>query len=354
MDDYGRRLKRTQSENVLETEEILTNILVRLPVKSLLICKCICKHWRRLIGSPYFIRLHLLRSQENPTHVRVYYPYLFRSHKKNCLIKIDREEAPDERLPEGRLFYKHIICSFNGLILFCSLKGYANAPNPLGDLALEIHICNPATREVVLLPPPHNPNLKIPDIGVCFGPKINGYKVFRFVSIQGQQGHECQVYSSITGSWKSMGPVAHSPSRSHEHSHVCINGIAYWLSKSTVEGWQVDIVLAVDWEEKFSTIRFPNETPHQSLFLINLDGCLALLIEDWGTLELSGLQDSKESLWVKKWSNPIPEFWHRPIYFGIKNSALLLMKNKFYAFRDMGTSSSTNVNRDVFTESWFS
>ena len=40
-------------------EDLLVSIFIRLPVKSLLRFKCVCKSWYSLINSPIFIGLHL-------------------------------------------------------------------------------------------------------------------------------------------------------------------------------------------------------------------------------------------------------------------------------------------------------
>ncbi|KAF7831445.1 putative F-box domain-containing protein [Senna tora] len=37
---------------------ITTNILLRLPIKSVLICKCVCKDWHTIISDPHFAKLH--------------------------------------------------------------------------------------------------------------------------------------------------------------------------------------------------------------------------------------------------------------------------------------------------------
>ncbi|KAL9237042.1 hypothetical protein vseg_011632 [Gypsophila vaccaria] len=46
-------------------EELIVDILSRLPVKSLLRFKSVCKSWRDLINTRRFIKLHLKRSQES-------------------------------------------------------------------------------------------------------------------------------------------------------------------------------------------------------------------------------------------------------------------------------------------------
>lgn len=53
--------------------ELIEEILSRLPVKSLLKLRCVCKSWKSLISDPYFIKKHLLISSQNIdfTHHRI-------------------------------------------------------------------------------------------------------------------------------------------------------------------------------------------------------------------------------------------------------------------------------------------
>ncbi|KAI3861702.1 hypothetical protein MKW92_011709, partial [Papaver armeniacum] len=44
----------------------LCEILVRLPVKSLLKVKRVCKHWLSVVRDPYFVGLHCSRSKPCP------------------------------------------------------------------------------------------------------------------------------------------------------------------------------------------------------------------------------------------------------------------------------------------------
>ncbi|RVW94697.1 hypothetical protein CK203_029910 [Vitis vinifera] len=164
MDDYGSKLKYTQNENVFEVEEIFTNILLRLPVKSLLICKSVCKYWRSLICSRSFMNLHLIQSQENPTYV--FHRYTLRGGNIHLWTKADGETT-ESFLPGCPGFYSkeprtHISTTLS------SEKGLRRS-------TLDILICNPATQQVLLLPP--TPESKYPGaVGVSFGPTINEYK----------------------------------------------------------------------------------------------------------------------------------------------------------------------------------
>ncbi|GKB34692.1 F-box associated domain containing protein [Tanacetum coccineum] len=41
---------------------VTADVLSRLPVKTIIHCKCVCKNWRQLVSDSYFVNLHLSRS----------------------------------------------------------------------------------------------------------------------------------------------------------------------------------------------------------------------------------------------------------------------------------------------------
>ncbi|XP_076944572.1 F-box protein At3g07870-like [Bidens hawaiensis] len=52
-------------EVVLPSNILSDIIFLRLPLKSIMLCKCVCKYWRDLITDPYFVHLHLSTSHES-------------------------------------------------------------------------------------------------------------------------------------------------------------------------------------------------------------------------------------------------------------------------------------------------
>src|SRR6266487_4448246 len=47
---------------------ITVQILLQLPIKSLFICKCVCKMWKTLISEPHFAKLHF---QKTPSSLMI-------------------------------------------------------------------------------------------------------------------------------------------------------------------------------------------------------------------------------------------------------------------------------------------
>lgn len=57
----------------LLAEDMIIEILLKLPVKSLLRFKCVCKFWKTLISSPQFVKAHLNTSRTNMSRQQLVY-----------------------------------------------------------------------------------------------------------------------------------------------------------------------------------------------------------------------------------------------------------------------------------------
>ncbi|KAK9269491.1 hypothetical protein L1049_001266 [Liquidambar formosana] len=331
MADIGGKLICRRNDNWIKldfVDDIISNILSRVPVRSLGIWKTVSKHWHTFICSPDFIGLQLSWSRENPIYI--IYPYvdeimtLYLLKANGDLEQIILPGFEDVPFPT-------MTCSYNGLI--CCIN-YACPSPKVTDV--DIRICNPATRDVLLLPK-GSPSKVEPTIGVAFGSRVNEYKVFRFFEkrIKKEDGKEdnelietevswgfsyedwesdsesneeppdCEIYSSITGSWRGIGSVEYRPMGYH---YVCVNGIVYWFIGTKYYSTIPVSILSVDMEENFRTIDLPAEATEHS-FLVDLQGCLLLIIvgdEHDHSLDIWVLQDRNESTWVNRCSSNIP------------------------------------------------
>ncbi|KAL6839758.1 hypothetical protein ACP4OV_030446 [Aristida adscensionis] len=118
----GRRIRRP--------DEILQEILVRLPAKSVLRCGAVCRSWRRLASDPAFLAAHHRR--QPPLHLIGSFRPAGNLLHPSCLDAVDlrgRERRPAFK-PAG---YCLVHASCDGLLI-------------VGD-----EICNPATRQRVSL-----------------------------------------------------------------------------------------------------------------------------------------------------------------------------------------------------------
>ncbi|XP_028755879.1 putative F-box protein At3g16210 [Neltuma alba] len=140
-------------------EEIIRNILKRLPVKSLMRFQCVCKHWKNLFKCPSFIADHFHHSShQNPL-------LLLQPEREGQYIShlylLDREMQVHDL---SNLFdAMRIIGSCNGL------------------LCVEIDVQ-----------------------GFGFSPMVNDYKIVRTYAEYKDSIYQVEVYSLSTRSWKEV------------------------------------------------------------------------------------------------------------------------------------------------------
>ncbi|CAN6215239.1 unnamed protein product [Urochloa humidicola] len=144
-------------------EEIIMEILVRLPVKSLLRFKSACKAWRAIINNPMFIRAHLRHSATKweqsqrfiispHTLDRVIpdetWPTTFSNHFRFYQWQLQQHgTSPNNENLVMFLDAKDFPCQFNTLRYFTHCDGLVFAPTNT-----RLYLFNPATRESLTLP----------------------------------------------------------------------------------------------------------------------------------------------------------------------------------------------------------
>ncbi|CAI9102556.1 OLC1v1000845C1 [Oldenlandia corymbosa var. corymbosa] len=185
-DEIAIEMKRemTESDDQIRTfsaritdvpEPIFLDILLKLPLKEIIVCKCVCKRWRRLIFSSHFAKLHFAQSRTSlllrnldcscvpricylvdPSEISVEVSYQGCEEKfhlsLNAKLKIplrypeialDMEAVKKQRRVKLRLTdHKfRIVNSCNGFL--CLSEPSANEPAV---------ICNPVTGEYINIP----------------------------------------------------------------------------------------------------------------------------------------------------------------------------------------------------------
>lgn len=186
-------MARTRRCNDYISEELIFDILSWLPVKSLLRFKSVCKLWLFIILSPSFVQTHLANS-----------------HKKQAVLLNYRYNRPTMKYIEvhdthqkfAKLYvppYVTDLCYINSCDGLVCLSDFNTSV---------IHIWNPATKRLKLLPTPirHRSSDEV-HMGLGFDSLSNDYKVLRIVYKYLDDitcVAEPELYSANADSWKEI------------------------------------------------------------------------------------------------------------------------------------------------------
>ncbi|XVE56433.1 hypothetical protein DITRI_Ditri04bG0008700 [Diplodiscus trichospermus] len=194
------------AEMIANNNDILINILVHLPEKSLLRFRNVSKNWFSLISSPYFSRC-LNQSSRFPPALFLRMSSSSRKPKYH-LFSLDGEPVRDP-LTASFTFVDdpagiRILQSCNGLLLCCS-------NNRIGEHKPNYYIYNPATNQYTTLPKPVYRTMNtIFGVVLAFDPsKSIHYKVV-FVRSSRTSTHlyQLEIYSSETQLWSFSDEIA--------------------------------------------------------------------------------------------------------------------------------------------------
>ncbi|KAH6774962.1 hypothetical protein C2S52_012523 [Perilla frutescens var. hirtella] len=235
--------------------ELVHEILLRLPVKALLRCKCVCKEWCALIRSPSFVDRHFSH-ESNPECL------IFRLHEKlgvDCnpyAFAMYQDVERHSRVEESN-HLPRMPTSFRVLDFIGPAKGVFCVLNDLGLVGL----FNPAMREFKTLPPlPLHDVSEMeswPSCGFGLEPSSGDHKVFAFQKWNSQR-FAC-VYSLSSNSWKRIEDVGPLNVCSGGDS-VCepfLNGVYHWHANLRNGGGFA--ILAFDMRnDKFQVIQVPD------------------------------------------------------------------------------------------------
>ncbi|XP_051140767.1 F-box protein CPR1-like [Andrographis paniculata] len=238
-------------------EDVIVDILLRLPVKTLSQFKCVCKHWCSIIGSSSFVNSHLTREHnQDRLLVRHYKPR--EGDNAYALYLDDTLSAYEE--PD----YLQIPTSVS------SLMGPLNGIFCLIGMMGRIALMNPALRQFRPLPsvPPNvQPHLTTYDDLLGFGmdPNNGDFKVVLIQYFWNEDTDvphfpsQVSVYSSSMDSWKQFENADLVNSTRYAFRSLCntyLNGVYYWLTEFN----ETDVaILAFDMStEKFQEIQVPD------------------------------------------------------------------------------------------------
>ncbi|KAI3956745.1 hypothetical protein MKW92_027011 [Papaver armeniacum] len=278
-------------------ELIVSEILSRLPAKSLIRFKCVCKTWQYLIQKdPHFIGLHFTRSQTRScngtvgaTSLLIMVPSLWYWNKGNerCFLSAELLLPSDEcgnvgggGAVQGKIPFTwpksvYMLNIVNGLFCFVNTDKYS------------VCVYNPSTRESTLWEGDLG-NYNKKGYTNCewdtFGYDIatKDYKVVSFWSWFGgakEMDSVCVIFSMRHKSWRFIDAVPPvDPILLHLTNSVYVNGSIYWLR---ADGQPLIVQLNFV-TEKFRVISVPSSViigscGRYKTDLMEMGGRLALL-----------------------------------------------------------------------------
>ncbi|CAI9117831.1 OLC1v1019316C1 [Oldenlandia corymbosa var. corymbosa] len=273
-------------------EELIQEILLRLPAKSMGKFKCVSKSWLSLISSKEFIKTHLAiasRRDDYEHHSLIFsvYPQHFNDYFRSCLVNF-HAESPETETACAKVSEIRSLVKNKSIWPIGSCDGLICLRNMYNDLFL----CNPCTKQITKLP-----KMKGIDCALNFGfgyDRLNcDYKIVALIPTAINNRFELKVYSLKSKSWRGI-----------KDPKVSVRGnqLADYLQHASGKlHWLIIDDLSVS---KIASFDLANETYVEEIDLPNSKGGyhyrLGLLGDDLSLLYNHG---TRVDVWVMK------EFW---------------------------------------------
>ncbi|KDP45836.1 hypothetical protein JCGZ_17443 [Jatropha curcas] len=218
------KISNSSAEIISTNQDLLTQILVRLPVKPLLRFKSVSKYWLSLISSPQFSAAHTLRRSPKPAVSGL---ILRKSPSEFKLLSFNSDSVSGSSLLSLHFLNGlKIIQSCNGLLLCSTL--------PQVGTKRKYYVSNPTTKQLSALPPlgTDSPSVTIFGFNLAFDPsKSCNYKIICVRSTEFSLYHyQIELYDSEIGAWRLSGSPFVAPFDLVFDNAVFWNGAVHWIS----------------------------------------------------------------------------------------------------------------------------
>ncbi|XP_062027273.1 F-box/kelch-repeat protein At3g23880-like [Rosa rugosa] len=320
MGDGAMVLKRAHTDFGDYEEDVIAEILARLPGKSLMRFRCVCKSWRALISDSYFVKKHLSYGERGITESAQRLIFMLDPPLAldcEALKSMEDYEAlksikDDDVHGSGGQFavtqldfpvtktisdfsYRVLVGACNGLV--CVDVGYE-----------AIMLWNPCTRDSKVLPkPPPVVDSKFSNYLYGFGydSASDDYKVIRGFTDYHAEKIMIHIFSLKTGSWRTVEDIDYVTLIMRQG--LFLNGALHWLCNLPEGGSRI---LSFDLEaEKFQkTIPLPYDDWFFDLLIHK--NCLCVLACPTRT--------NTFNIWMMK-EYGVKESWTEVLQFSLEN-----------------------------------
>ncbi|XP_026379934.1 F-box protein CPR1-like isoform X2 [Papaver somniferum] len=338
-------------------EEIQAEIFLKLPVKSILSCKCVCKLWFNLISSPKFINDHLNLSIQNKNNHKLMFVDKESVTGKPLMYSIDYASitsTPDlscEYLGEKAVLMDYPFEYKKGMKI--SILGARNGLICFGisvDTKTSICTWNPTTREYRKIHHSnfHNDPKVYCDAGFGYDSKTGDYKMVTIADSKTSDYCEVEVYTFGLHLSKTIHTFPHKYPIYVSSHVVFLNGALHWISCNMSKQDIYHGILTFDISnEKLMYVPLPEkcilhpEDSKTGLYKAMgvLGDCLSLVLVDAKTVEVWVMQDYgvRES-WTKRFTTttqePIIQYPYWTPMLSLKTGDILMYSYDGFALCD--------------------
>ncbi|XP_026384765.1 F-box protein CPR1-like [Papaver somniferum] len=318
-------------------DDVIQEILTRLPAKSIINCRCVCKTWFSLISERDFVKRHLdhtIHSKKQSKFMCIiedatkpYYPLISTVSYDDTLYSSSFMSGDEDYVeidpPLIDFAYPvHFLGSVNGLICIMFHTSVVDGLVPF------FVIWNPTTREYKILPPSQNRVTDKKEFSIySFGydHKSDNYKLVKAEFLQDgfvelpptseEDVHAAEIYSLESDSWRIIETIPYHMLRYVPYdsvSGVLVNGVRHWLAKRKylTKGLKEDFIVSFDFsDERFKQMQLPksfqNKTAWRPLWTVGvLEECLCVVRHVWEPciqVEIWVMQDyGVQESWTKR------------------------------------------------------
>ncbi|KAL3751427.1 hypothetical protein ACJRO7_012280 [Eucalyptus globulus] len=294
-------------------EDLLFEILKRLPVKSLCRFKCVSTLWRSLISDPRFVDSHFAHSSNHPKLVISLPSHPHAGPRARLFFAANPSEPGNDHRPwtVSPYFFalgtacRYVSQSIHGLICF-QVDGYVGVCNPTsGKYMTSRTVEAKVTGECAYL-----------HYSFGFDPVAKKYKVLRtLATCRSMPGclreliMEQHVLDLASETWRR---IEDGPPHIKKEGEICFNGLVYYRAwNGNITNPRQDYLVEFDvGTESFLMVKFPGDNGprggHHKVCLIEFEGRVA--VADLRNLKRHGSddvvllisEDFEREIWRKK------------------------------------------------------
>lgn len=298
--------------------ELITEILLRLPVKTVLRCKCVCKSWLSLISHPDFGTSHCQLAASPPTNRLVFLDNFFDVPK---ILSIDFDASLNHHSSYSSLLTLHFLHLRSCCEIVSSCRGFL-----LLTCDKDFYIWNPSTGVLKYTPVSVSPTTMASNdhtlrllYGFGYDPSTDDYLVvlgsFKHTIHPADSSIDLAIFSFRANQWKQILRASHFPYRIidtcvYPGVGLLLNHVIHWLvcNYETLRY----VIIAFDLKEMtISEIALPDE----SIFTIrNISSIECDLLELGGLISAYNVKYYTIQIWVLQ-EYKVHSSWTKTLHF---------------------------------------